>query len=380
MSCFQKRQPQDPSPQFIRNYFSGFANDPIINSLNGEEKQEAGTPDRETDEKEKLEEMEKDDHELSSYKKALRQFKNKQYNDITELCGDEIQLQESSSHLAESLLLRATFCLLRSETDRAMEDFERLLSMDGVDKRIRSNALIKRGALKMQQGMKEESLEDFNEAAAQDPENSDIYHHRGQYHILLENVEEAVKDFEKSVALSPNFPVAHVQKCYTDFRMAAMTSSMLIVESAMKTFEKTVERFPNCTEGYALYGQSLTDMKEFEKADENFKRALELEPDNGNIYVHRGLLRLQWKQDIDEASRLINKAMEVDDKCEFAYETLGTIEIQRGHLDKAVDLFNRAIELAKTEAEMAHLYSLLDAAVSQSKVAQYLGIQLPTMM
>ena len=41
------------------------------------------------------------------------------------------------------------------------------------------------------------------------------------------------------------------------------------------------------------------------------------------------LLRLQWKQDIPEASALISKALEVDDKCEFAYETLGTIEVQR---------------------------------------------------
>lgn len=32
----------------------------------------------------------------------------------------------------------------------------------------------------MQQGLKDEALDDFNLAAAQDPENSDIYHHRGQ--------------------------------------------------------------------------------------------------------------------------------------------------------------------------------------------------------
>jgi import receptor subunit TOM70 len=32
---------------------------------------------------------------------------------------------------------------------------------------------------------------------------------------------------------------------------------------------------------------------------------------------------------MDEASKLISKAIEVDDKCEFAYETLGTIEVQR---------------------------------------------------
>jgi import receptor subunit TOM70 len=50
---------------------------------------------------------------------------------------------------------------------------------------IRSNALIKRGALKMQQGLKDEALEDFNLAAVQDPENSDIYHHRGQVSRLM---------------------------------------------------------------------------------------------------------------------------------------------------------------------------------------------------
>ena len=33
----------------------------------------------------------------------------------------------------------------------------------------------------------------------------------------------------------------------------------------------------------------------------------------------------------------------MDDKCEFAYETLGTIAVQRGNLSKVVDLFEKAI-------------------------------------
>jgi import receptor subunit TOM70 len=48
------------------------------------------------------------------------------------------------------------------------------------------------------------------------------------------------------------------------------------------------------------------------------------------LYVHRGLLLLQWKGDINESLKLLEKAIEVDDKCEFAYETLGTVEVQRG--------------------------------------------------
>ena len=39
-----------------------------------------------------------------------------------------------------------------------------------------------------------------------------------------------------------------------------------------------------------LFLQALIDLKMFEKADDNFIRAIELEPDSGNIYVHRGLV------------------------------------------------------------------------------------------
>jgi import receptor subunit TOM70 len=70
----------------------------------------------------------------------------------------------------------------------------------------------------------------------------------------------------------------------------------------------------------------------------------------------------------------------VDDKCEFAYETLGTVEVQRGNLSKAVELFNKAIPLANTELEMGHLFGLRDAAMAQTTVSSKLGITLPGMM
>ena len=41
------------------------------------------------------------------------------------------------------------------------------------------------------------------------------------------------------------------------------------------------------------------------------------------------LLQLQWTGDIDKAVDMINQALKMDKKCEFGYETLGTIEVQR---------------------------------------------------
>ena len=41
------------------------------------------------------------------------------------------------------------------------------------------------------------------------------------------------------------------------------------------------------------------------------------------------MLMLQWRQDVEKAADLVNEALEIDDKCDFAYETLATLEVQR---------------------------------------------------
>lgn len=41
------------------------------------------------------------------------------------------------------------------------------------------------------------------------------------------------------------------------------------------------------------------------------------------------LLQLAWKKEPEAAVKLIKKALEIDERCDFAYETLGTIEVQR---------------------------------------------------
>jgi import receptor subunit TOM70 len=118
----------------------------------------------------------------------------------------------------------------------------------------------------------------------------------------------------------------------------------------------------------------LSDQQQFEKADSYYDRATKVDPNNANIFVHRGLIQLQWKGDVAKATEYIERAIKVDDKCEFAYETLGTVEVQRGNLKRSIELFEKAIPLANTELEMAHLFGLMDAATSQLVVTGRLGL------
>ena len=65
-------------------------------------------------------------------------------------------------------------------------------------------------------------------------------------------------------------------------------------------------------------------MQEFDRADELYQAGMKVDPNNANLLVHRGLAALQAKGDIAKAVEFINRALEIDEKCELVYETLGT--------------------------------------------------------
>ncbi|XP_017587133.1 PREDICTED: mitochondrial import receptor subunit TOM70 [Corvus brachyrhynchos] len=365
---YKNREPLMPSPQFIKSYFSSFTDDIISQPLLKGEKS-----DEDKDKEGEASEVK----ENSGYLRAKQYMEEENYDKIISESTKEIEAK--GKYMAEALLLRATFYLLIGNASAAKPDLDQVISMEDANVKLRANALIKRGSMYMQQQQPVLSTQDFNTAADIDPQNADVYHHRGQLKILLDQIEEAVEDFDECIRLRPNSALAQAQKCFALYRQAYTGSNALTVQAAMKGFEDVIKKFPKCAEGYALYAQALTDQQQFGKADEMYDKCIDLEPDNATTYVHKGLLQLQWKQDLDKGLELISKAIEIDNKCDFAYETMGTIEVQRGNLDKAIEMFNKAINLAKSEMEMAHLYSLCDAAYAQTEVAKKYGLKPPTL-
>ncbi|KAM9478874.1 mitochondrial import receptor subunit TOM70-like isoform 1-T1 [Salvelinus alpinus] len=365
---YKNRDPLMPSPQFIKSYFSSFTDDIISQPLQKGEKK-----DEDKDNEGEAAEV----TESSGYLKAKQYMEEENYDKIISECTKEVE--SGGRYTAEALLLRATFYLLIGNATGAQPDLDRVINMEDANIKLRANALIKRGSMYMQQQQPMMSTQDFNMAAEIDTRNADVYHHRGQLKILLDQVEEAVGDFDECILLRPDSALAQAQKCFALYRQAYTGNSQSQVQTAMDGFEDVIRRFPKCAEGYALYAQALTDQQQFSKADQMYNKCIDLEPDNATTYVHKGLLQLQWKQDLDLGLDLISKAIEIDNKCDFAYETMGTIEVQRGNLDKAIDMFNKAINLAKSEMEMAHLYSLCDAAYAQTEVARKYGLKPPTL-
>lgn len=52
----------------------------------------------------------------------------------------------------------------------------------------------------------------------------------------------------------------------------------------------------------------------------------------------------------------------------------------RGNLQRGLELFQKAVDAAHTETELAHLYSLLLAAKAQAKAAERFGLDLGSLV
>lgn len=49
------------------------------------------------------------------------------------------------------------------------------------------------------------------------------------------------------------------------------------------------------------------ELQRFYEADEYFAKAIEIDPQDANLYVHRGILYLQWREDVDKSMEMLGE-------------------------------------------------------------------------
>ena len=111
-------------------------------------------------------------------------------------------------------------------------------------------------------------------------------------HLLTEQIDKAISDFDRALEINPGFPIAYVQKLYTDYRAALEKNDQEKIQNVINSFEQAVDKFPDCVETYALFAQVLCDQQKFEKADSYYERAIKVDPSNANLLGK--IMLLEW--------------------------------------------------------------------------------------
>lgn len=73
----------------------------------------------------------------------------------------------------------------------------------------------------------------------------------------------------------------------------------------------------------------MQDLEDVSLSEELLQKAIKLEPDNASAHFSLSILYLLAQRDIDKAIKSLRTAIEMDNSCIQAYETLASLEMQQ---------------------------------------------------
>uniref|UniRef100_A0A7N8Y9Z2 Tetratricopeptide repeat domain 13 n=1 Tax=Mastacembelus armatus TaxID=205130 RepID=A0A7N8Y9Z2_9TELE len=141
-----------------------------------------------------------------------------------------------------------------------------------------------------------EALGDLTKAIQLQP-SARLYRHRGTLLFISEDYVAAMEDFQQSLELKKNQPIAMLYKGLTFFHRGMYSSPNLgDFESAMESFQKALMLNQNHIQSLQLRGMMLYHHGSLQEAIGNFKRCLQLEPYNEVCQYMKGLSHVAMGQ------------------------------------------------------------------------------------
>ncbi|OQN95894.1 Mitochondrial import receptor subunit tom70 [Cryoendolithus antarcticus] len=298
---------------------------------------------------------------------AIQHKTGEGYTEASEAFDQAISISGLDSHEAYAYNMRGTFRYLKGDNDAALDDLNRSIELDPS----LVQSYVKRASMHLEQSKRDEAAQDFELATSHSPQDPDIFYHRAQLHFILSEFTEAAADYQKSIDLDPKFIFSHIQLGVTQYKMGSVASSMA-------TFRRCIKSFGDKSDVYNYYGELLLDQQKFQEAVEKFETAVEMERkavgEGGGMNVlpliNKALALFQWKQDFAGAEALCQKALIIDPECDIAVATMAQLLLQQGKVTDALQYFERAAELSRTEGEIVNALSYAEATRTQLEVQE----------
>jgi tetratricopeptide (TPR) repeat protein len=100
-------------------------------------------------------------------------------------------------------------------------------------------------------------------------------------------------------------------------------------------------------------GISYERTKQWEKAEADFRKALQLEPDQPMVLNYLGYSMIDKKMNLNEAIAMVRKAVELKPNDGYIVDSLGWAHFRLGEYDEAVKQLERAVELKPADPVIA---------------------------
>ncbi|KAM4041518.1 tetratricopeptide repeat protein 13 isoform 1-T1 [Anomaloglossus baeobatrachus] len=172
-----------------------------------------------------------------------------------------------------------------------------------------------------------EALGDLTRAIQLQP-SARLYRHRGTLYFISEDYVAAHEDFQRSLELNQNQPIAVLYKGLTFFHRG-------LLKEAIETFKEALRQKSNFIEAYKSLGQAYRELGNFEAAMENFQKALMLNQNHVQTLQLRGIM-LYHHGSLHEALTNFKRCLQLEPYNEVCQYMKGLSHVSMGHFYEGI--------------------------------------------
>ena len=203
----------------------------------------------------------------------------------------------------------------------------------------------------------DEAIRHYDEAIALHPEFAQSYHERGVAYSNKEDFERAVEDLTKAIELNPDFILSYTERGFNRIRTGDYDGAISDYNWAIKHDELNKAR------AYCNLGDVYRRKGDFDRALEKCNKAITLVPVFYYPYKIRGCVycdRKEYEKAIEDFTKAINSLADgVEDEAAVVYDLRGRCYRAINQEDCAASDFAKAKELRNTKTERERRYQRL---------------------
>ncbi len=234
-----------------------------------------------------------------------------------------------------------------------------------------SQELYLEGTVQYSQGNFNKAITFFNQAIQKDQNNADFFSHRGLSYQALGELTLALKDFNYSIELRPEFSEGYINRGFclyqqkkapeaiSDFSTALkikispeaynnrgfILASLGKFSQAIQDYDRALKLDRQFTDAYNNRGSAYLDTRQYKKAIEDYTRALALLPKNPLFLNNRGLAYFYLKK-YPESLDNLSQALQENPRYVTAYNNRGNTHKAINNLSQALQDYNIANRLS----------------------------------
>jgi tetratricopeptide (TPR) repeat protein len=115
-------------------------------------------------------------------------------------------------------------------------------------------------------------------------------------------------------------------------------------EEAIRMFERALALEPDSALAQRNYGMALMEAGRVDESDQAFRRAIELDPNDAMTHRNAGLM-LFYRGDVRGAILATDRSLKINPNSAEAWTNMGRFMGELGRLDEALSAFERALEV-----------------------------------